>query len=339
MMNAELDCTSIRSAVAGQFHNLTAMSRLEGHPVVRSPEQLRLHPALEELGWTGVIEEFNDAASQALPGPILITVSGTVLAGFGQWRLAVFDGRQEINCIEYPLSDHDSLQFMLAYDQRGRKWNAFTRIRVALKLEPYFQQRALDNMRAGGKHKGSASLPKAQHVDVRKEIARAAGVGGRNVSNVKTILQTAHPRVIDALGHGTLSIHRALQWCGLPKKQQLEQLTRYMWEHARSKVIRQTIVRPTAEKTDIDLITLLDALRRQETRQPGSVVLRVSRLRRTVVLIGEDLRTDLHSQGVLHGYEIPRSAQTDSLPNPSSLGPGSDPPVCSPGVPQGAAMP
>ena len=42
--------------------NPTAMSRLEGRPVVRSPEQLRLHRALEELGWTGVIDEFNDAA-------------------------------------------------------------------------------------------------------------------------------------------------------------------------------------------------------------------------------------------------------------------------------------
>ena len=43
------------------------MSRLEGRPVVRSPEQLRLHRALEEVGWTGVIDEFNDAARLTNP--------------------------------------------------------------------------------------------------------------------------------------------------------------------------------------------------------------------------------------------------------------------------------
>jgi hypothetical protein len=39
-----------------------AVSRWEGRPVVRSPKQLRLHPALEKIGWTGVIDEFNDSA-------------------------------------------------------------------------------------------------------------------------------------------------------------------------------------------------------------------------------------------------------------------------------------
>jgi hypothetical protein len=67
--------------------------------VVRSPEQLRLHRALEELGWTGVIGELNDAAgrkNQSVPEPILIATDGTILAGFGRWRLAVFEGTHEI---------------------------------------------------------------------------------------------------------------------------------------------------------------------------------------------------------------------------------------------------
>ena len=48
-------------------------------------------------------------------------------------------------------------------------------------------------MRAGGKYKGLANLPEAQHIDVRQEIARAAGVGARNVSNVKTITRDCAP--------------------------------------------------------------------------------------------------------------------------------------------------
>src|ERR1017187_5111868 len=103
-MSAGLDFASIRrssaveviSAVPPQSFNPTAMSRLEGRPVICSPEQLRLHRALEELGWTGVIDEFNDAArlkEQSVPEPILITTNRTILAGFGRWRSAVFDGR------------------------------------------------------------------------------------------------------------------------------------------------------------------------------------------------------------------------------------------------------
>ena len=74
-----------------------------GRPVTRLPGQLRLHPALDELGWIGVTDEFNEAAgltNQSLPEPILITTNGTILAGIGCWRAAVFDGQQELNCIE-----------------------------------------------------------------------------------------------------------------------------------------------------------------------------------------------------------------------------------------------
>jgi hypothetical protein len=61
---------------------------------------------MEELGCTGVIEEFNDAArlkKQFVPVPIFVTTNGTILAGFGRWQSALFDDRHEINCIEYSL--------------------------------------------------------------------------------------------------------------------------------------------------------------------------------------------------------------------------------------------
>ena len=123
-MSAGRDFASIRSlgtlevvsAVPAQPFNPTAMSELVGRSVVRSPEQLRLHRALEKLGWTSVIDELNDAArlkNQSMPESILITTDGTILAGFGRWRLALFDKKHEISCIEYPLSEDESLQFIL----------------------------------------------------------------------------------------------------------------------------------------------------------------------------------------------------------------------------------
>ena len=201
-MSAGQISASIRSSSAvevisavprsAQSFKPTTVSRWEGRPVVRSPQQLRLHTALQEIGWTGVIDEFNAArlTNPSVTEPILVTTQGTILSGFGRWRLAVLEHRHEIHCIEYPLSEDESLQFILAYHQTRCGWNAFVRIRLALTLGPNLQQRALDNMRAGGKYKGSANLPEAQRIDVRQEIARAAGVGDRNVSNVRTILQT-----------------------------------------------------------------------------------------------------------------------------------------------------
>jgi hypothetical protein len=201
-MSAGLDSSNaveLVSAVAQRSFNPTAMSRLVGHPVVRFPEQLRLHPAMKELGWTGVIDELNAAArlkDHSMPEQVIITTNGTILAGFGRWRLAILEGGGEINCIEYPLSGDESLQFILTHHQSRRGWNDFVRIRVALSMEFDLQHRALDNMRAGGKYKGSANLPKAQHIDVRQEIAKAAGVCTRNVSNVKRILEVAHLRLL-----------------------------------------------------------------------------------------------------------------------------------------------
>ena len=162
---------------------------------------------------------------------------------------------------------------------------------MALILEPQLQEKALDNMRDGGKYKGSANLPEARHIDVRQQIAHAAGVGARNVSNVKTILQAVHPRLMGALRDGTLTINRAIQLCRPPKAQQVEQFTRHRLQRAINKVIRQSVARLTENETSLDALTVLNTLQQKEARQPGSVVVRLGRLQRTVVLVGQDLLT------------------------------------------------
>jgi hypothetical protein len=309
-MTAGLRLTSILGSsaqpvippVPPQSFNPTAMSPLEGRAVILCPQQLRPHPALDELGWGGV-DELNNTArlkNQSVIEPILITMNGTILAGFGIWLAAVFYGRHEIHCIEYPLGEDESLQFILTYHQSRRGWNDFVRICLALKLEVYFQQRARDNMSAGGKYKGSANLPEAQRIDVREEIAGIAAVCPRNVSNVRNILEVAHPRLLEALRDGTLTINRAVQWCKLPNSQQVEEFIRYIEERATNKVIRRSIARPKEEKIRPDVATVLDALQHQEARQPGSVAVRVGRHKPTVVLVGQDLFGEPHSQKELH---------------------------------------
>jgi hypothetical protein len=297
-MSAGLDFTSIPSSstvegisvVPVRSFNPVAISRLEGRPVVRSPGQLRRHRALEELGWTGAIDELNYAArlkDHSLPEPILITTNGTILAGFGSWRLALLEGRQEINCIEYPFGEDDqALQFILSHHQTRRGWNDFVRICLALKLELSSRQRACDNMRDGGKYKGSTNLSEADHIDVRQRVAKRAGTGTGNVSKVKAILRSAHPNIIAALQNGLLSIHRAWLWSKLPKLQQRVEFARCEEERTQRKILREFLPQPAS--ASLDPAQVIDALQRLEARQPGSIDIRTSRRRRrTVVILGQ----------------------------------------------------
>jgi hypothetical protein len=278
------------AAVPRQSFNPTAMSRLEWRPVVRSPQQLRLHPAMKEFCWTGVMDELNDAArlkGHSVPEQVHITTNGTILAGFGLWRSAVLDGGHEINCIEYPLNEDQALQFILTHHQTRCGWNDFVRIRLALTLEPALQQRALDNMRTGGKYKGSTNLSRADRIDVREKIARRAGTGIGNVSKVKAILRSAHPNIIAALQNGLLSIHRAWLWSKLPKLKQRVEFARYEEERTERKILHEFL--PKAASVSLDPAQVIEALQRVEAQQPGSIDIRASRRRRrTVVILGQD---------------------------------------------------
>jgi hypothetical protein len=268
-----------------------------GRTVVRALEELRVHPALEEIGFGELLPDLNEAArsqNQGSPGePIFVTQTGVILAGFGRWRLAVYRKVPSIECVEYSLTEEDALQFMLTLQKRRNGWNSFIRIRLALKLERRLQQRALINMQMGGKYKGSATLPKAGQIDVREQIATIAGVGGRNVSKVKEILEKGHPRIIGELVGGSISINRAHLLCRLPLRRQLEALTEEYCDRAVSEVEGEVLFRQGKDKPVLDATTVLNSLQQQELLQPGSVSVRLSRRRQSVILIGEDLQTHI----------------------------------------------
>lgn len=267
------------------------ISPLAGRSVTRRPDGLKLHPALQKLGWTGLMSEFNDAArakEQVLRDPVLITADGTILAGFGRWRLASLHHKDEIPCIEYSFDENESLQFILAHHQPSRAWNAFIRTCLGLTQMPYFQQRAIENMRTGGKYKGSAKLPEAQTIDVREHIAAIAGVGVRNVSNVQFILARAHPRIKDALRDGRLTINRAIQFCKMPYSKQFEAFVRSTEERERKKIIRRSIARVEQTTTSPDVLTVLHDLHDRETQRPGSILVEIGPEQSTVTFTMRD---------------------------------------------------
>jgi hypothetical protein len=272
--------------------NLAAQFRCHGQLVPRSPDELHLHPALVRLNLIHSVVELSKAIrlkNRCHSEPIRITTHGTIIAGFSDWHEALSDGRPLVDCIEYPLSDEEALESILVNHQPRRTWNRFNRVRVALELEPYFQKKALTNQVAGGKYKGSAILPKAEHTEVREEIAVLAGVSARTVSNVKTILENAAPGIKDALQTGTLTINRALQWCSLPQWKQIEQFTHYLVERTHNKAIQHSLAQVEVGAMGRNVGAILDALQQKEAREPGSVLVEIGKRQHTVILLGQDV--------------------------------------------------
>jgi hypothetical protein len=148
----------------------------------------------------------------------------------------------------------------------------------------------MENLRAGGRYKGLATVPEAYHIDVRHRVARVAGVGDRNVDKVRDILSAAHPKLIQALRDGTLSINRAFKWCSLPKGQQLERFIDDCMERATDETICRYVKEST---TEIEASMALNRLQLQEKQVPGSVLIRFGRNTQTIVLVGRDIAASL----------------------------------------------
>lgn len=299
---------------------LPAAGVMKGRPVVCSPEHLQLHPALLEIDCMDVAGELNEAehVRHHATTPILITSDGTILSGFGCWRSALLRGAREIPCIEYTMGEEDTLPFILNCHKAKRGWNSFVRTRLALTQEPYLRRKAIDNMRAGGKHKGSAKLPDSQHIDVRCQIAEIAGVGVRNVSNVKLILRYAHHRLWTALANGTLTINTALALCKLPRAHQTEALAQLVEKRAINKVIRRTLATDRQDESRPKAALMLATFQTCESLYPGSLVVKRSSNGRTTISVSTDLLDKIDPQTELQLHETARSPQRN---------PGSDPPT------------
>ena len=185
-------------------------------------DQLRPHPAYASLDLAvsaPVLSALIERGDTAFQEPVLITHECTIVDGYDRWELAKRQGRPTLPCIEYDLSEQEALVWLLQKLRPSRGVNNFCRTLLALELEAGLKQRAHANQRHGGFRKGSSNLTEAERLDVRSEIAAAAGVSTGNVNKVKQILTDARPELIMALRTGEVSIHRAWCWLKEPERQ------------------------------------------------------------------------------------------------------------------------
>lgn len=217
--------------------DLPAGADLQAVLRVRDTTSLRPHPLYNQLrGTYGDTGPLQASGSSPISEPLLTNVDGTILDGHARWQAAIARRQLTVPCLEYDLTNDEALQVVITRHRRSEGLNAYCRIVLALGLESYFRERRL--LTSPKQHaQPSSNLTKRQHRDVRKDVARLAGVATGNVTKVKQLIKSAVPEVLERLRRGQVSIHRAWTWCGLDVREQRDAL----WTHLNGQGITRTI--------------------------------------------------------------------------------------------------
>jgi len=197
--------------------------RIDDRPV----SELKAHPDLikHASGYCNKeISALSERGESVYEDPITVTQDGLVIEGYALWQLAKLQKRKTIRCIVREMGKEQALIHIIGRNLGSKGINDFVRILLALELEAWFKEQAKGNQRMGGRNKGSSQLTEADRLDVRLEIARAAGVSVGNVSKVKHILRSAEPELREALRQGEISISRGATWAKIPPAGQRQRL-------------------------------------------------------------------------------------------------------------------
>ncbi len=211
--------------------------------VICHPDEIRPHPMYirhhiaVHARQLSAIAELGDLAFRK---PLSITREKIILDGLARWTLARQRHMPTLACIEYQMSEAEAIQYILQEHRRLSGLNNFIRICLALELEPDLKEKARARQQ-NGRNQGSPNLTEGERLDVRKEIARVAGVSVGNVTKVKQLMTAAHPDIIQALREKELSIHRAWSWSKLSPEEQREKLFQNRSERGIARTIHDLV--------------------------------------------------------------------------------------------------
>lgn len=207
-------------------------------------EELRPHPSYVKHRISVPTPKLSALAALgdlAFLDPIVVTRDRTIIDGYARFELAKFQKRLTLNCIEYDLSDLEALSWLLQRHLPSCGYAPFTRVLLALDMEPLLKEKARANQRSGGQQKSASNLTEAERVDVRKEIAAAAAVSVGTLSKARQLIGKADPELLEALHNREVSIHQAWQWCRLPRHEQRQNLRSYLRQAGLEKTVHQLI--------------------------------------------------------------------------------------------------
>jgi hypothetical protein len=265
-----------------------------GQTVICRLSELRPHVSYVRLRLTVPASKLSALAEQgelAFREPLTITRERVVIDGYARWELARLKRRLALPCVEYELTEEETIRWLLQKHGRSNGMNDFCRILVARELEPCLKAKALSNQRFGGRLKGLSNLTEDATVDVRKEIAVAAGVSVGNVTKVKQLVGIGHPELLEALRASEVSIHRAWKWSKESQDRQIEALRTYRAERGINKSIRDLVSRHKQKQTPSapDLRSLARRLSELEPYESNSVSVSVIRAPGRMIFVTDEL--------------------------------------------------
>lgn len=281
-----------------QIGALTNASPTVGRLIVCPLSELRPHPCYVRLGLVVPASQLSALAERGelvFREPLTITRERTVIDGYARWELARLRKQPALPCVEYDLTEEETIRWLIQKHCRSNGMNDFCRILLAKELEPCLKARAFSNQRLGGRMKGSSNLTEDATVDVRQEIAAAAGVSVGNVTKVKQLARTGHPDLLQALRDSEVSIHRAWQWSKESPDRQVEALRSHRAARGINKAIRDLIAGRKQKRTSVapDLKSLAKQLLELDPHECDSVRVSVIRAAGKLIFVTEELAQSL----------------------------------------------
>lgn len=234
-----------------------------GRVVIRRVDELKSHPDFAKHRCGPPIQSLSVLSSRgevAFQEPITITQDGLIVKGYALWHLALQQKRDTVLCLERQMTQQEALLNLIWDHRRSNGLNDFVRVLLALELEPWFQRRAKSNQRVGGRLKGLSNLTEVDRIDVREEIASAAGVSTGNVTKVRQLQACAAPELIEAVRTGEVSIDRAWKWSKSSASSQRDSVRWYRAQRGVHITIRSLIAKHRSE-CDRASVGLRDILR------------------------------------------------------------------------------
>jgi ParB-like chromosome segregation protein Spo0J len=150
----------------------------------------------------------------------LIVWGGVLVDGHNRYAICTELGKP-FNTKEITFADRDEVKIWIIRNQFSRRnLNDFQRVELGLKLEPLLKKQAVQKQRAGGEDK--VPQKSAKPIDVRQEVAKAAGVSHDTVGKVRKIVNSPVKELAHYTREGKVSINAAAKVAELPEKEQRE---------------------------------------------------------------------------------------------------------------------
>jgi hypothetical protein len=190
---------------------------------------IHLHAAVRDLGCNPTAVELEPIRRNwetVRFEHLTVNIHRIIIDGHKRWFVARELGVASLPCVILAISDDEALDQILARASSKNQWNLCRRICLALTREETLHERALENKRAGGRKKDPSTLTGAEHIDVRREIARKAGAGTGSVTKVKQIFAEGCPLLKHEALRGAISIDAAYKISKLDHDEQRRELGR-----------------------------------------------------------------------------------------------------------------